>query len=81
MKTTVTLVNDFHGTLTIVVPKHGQITRRVERRAYRDLCGFSDCVCSGYAGVRGGLYYVESADDEERMFDVIHTHPELPPTL
>jgi hypothetical protein len=52
-----TLINTFHGTETRVRAKAGDhISRRVERRIWRDLCGRTDCVCGGAGGVRGGNY-------------------------
>lgn len=67
-----TLINDFHGTYTVVRPRSAgggpdTISRAVERRVWRALCGMPECQCSGYAGVRDDRTTVEletwSADD------------------
>ena len=52
-----TLVNTFHGTETQIRATPGaHVSRRVERRAWRALCGVRDCTCGGAGGVRGGEY-------------------------
>jgi len=37
----------------------GTLSRRQVHRAWRALCGIEDCACGGYAGERGGEYYVD----------------------
>ena len=48
--------NDFHGTSTSFLGVRGTVVRlskRQVRRIGRDLCGHSDCFCSGSLGLRG----------------------------
>ena len=57
--TTYTLVNDFHNTFTRVRTEDRMLNRRQVLRAWRKLCGMHDCECGGYAGERGGRYFVD----------------------
>ena len=51
---TITLTNDFHGTRATVRPRvDGTMAPATVRRVRRELCGMSDCRCSGYLGTRG----------------------------
>jgi hypothetical protein len=49
--TTITLRNDFHNTSARV--HSGPISARTANRVRRELCGMSDCSCSGTLGTRG----------------------------
>ena len=53
------LVNHFHNTVAYVRTDDRMLNRQQVLRAWRKLCGMHDCDCGGYAGERGGRYYVE----------------------
>ena len=60
----ITLKNEFHNTETRVRAQIGDtLTVDQTRRAARNLCGISDCLCGGEAGQRGPQH-----TDEGRRF-------------
>jgi hypothetical protein len=60
---TITLTNDFHGTSARVRVEGSTLTHRQALRARRKLCGIPTCTCGGYAGERGGRYYLDAIHD------------------
>jgi len=62
-----TLLNTFHGTEAVVIPRPdpsgvATLTRSQVRRAERKLCGMSDCSCGGEASVMGGRFWLDWTD-------------------
>ena len=50
-----TFENTLHNTTATVRASVGdRISRRTERRVWKDLCGIEGCTCAGAGGVRGG---------------------------
>jgi hypothetical protein len=54
------LQNEFHGSMVTIIMNRGKIadmaviiSKRTARRVKHDLCGVSDCQCSGVLGIRG----------------------------
>ena len=48
-----TLSNDFHNTEITLNCKDDKLSAGQVKRANRELCGMSDCCCSGDIGYRG----------------------------
>ena len=58
---TIELINEFHGTTARIRPRLDRtVSRRTERRVWRELCGMTDCGCGS---VRGGRYYLTEIRD------------------
>ena len=51
-ETKMILKNDFHNTQATAFPRQGRLSKRQLRRLEKQLCGMSDCECSGPGGVR-----------------------------
>lgn len=61
----ITLTNSFHRTSAVIrLRPDGTISRRTVRRVWTELCGMTDCTCSGHGGVRGGTYSLWPRDDD-----------------
>lgn len=53
------LVNDFHHTVAHVRTDDRMLNLRQVLRAQKKLCDVYNCDCGGYAGERGGRYFVD----------------------